>query len=63
MNIDMTANTTDSVIAINAGVYDPPSVIFPINQFIMIGEIAATVPASPARVPTEGPLNRSLDRV
>ena len=51
------------VIATNAGVYDPPSVILPINQFITIGENAATVPASPANVPTDGPLNKSLDSV
>ena len=58
-----TARTTDTVMAINAGVYDPPAVILPINQFIIIGEKAATVPANPAKVPTEGPLNKSLERV
>ena len=58
-----TANTTDTVIAINAGVYEPPCVMRPINQFIIIGEIAAMVPANPANVPTDGPLNKSLDRV
>ena len=47
----------------NAGVYEPPSVISPINQFIIIGENAATVPAKPASVPTDGPLNKSLDNV
>ena len=59
----MTAMTTERVIAIKAGVYDPPAVILPINQFMIIGEKAATVPAKPAKVPTEGPLNRSLDKV
>ena len=28
-----------------------------------MGETAAMVPAKPAKVPTEGPLNRSLDMV
>ena len=58
-----TDKTTDTVMAIKAGVYDPPAVIFPINQFMIIGESAAMVPANPARVPTEGPLNKSLERV
>lgn len=58
-----TANTTEIVMAMKAGVYEPPVVIFPMNQFIMMGEKAATVPAKPANVPTEGPLKRSLDNV
>ena len=61
--IARTAKTTEAVIAKNAGVYDPASVILPINQFIIIGENAATVPANPAKVPTDGPLNKSLDKV
>ena len=49
-------------MAINAGVYDAV-VIRPINQFIIIVDTAAIVPAKPANVPTEGPLNKSLDMV
>ena len=63
MKMANTANTTDIVIATNAGVYDPPLVMLPINQFIIIGENAAIVPANPANVPTDGPLNKSLDNV
>lgn len=63
MKIAATARKTDMVIAIKAGLYDPPVVILPINQFMMMGEKAATVPARPASVPTEGPLKRSLDSV
>ena len=61
--MENTPNTTETVIATKAGVYDPPTVICPINQFIIIGEKAAIVPASPANVPTDGPLNKSLESV
>ena len=63
IRIANTAITTDAVMVIKAGIYDPHSVILPINQFIIITEKAATVPANPAKVPTDGPLNRSLDNV
>ena len=45
-----------------AGVYEIV-VIWGINQFIIITETAPTLPANPAKVPTEGPLNKSLDSV
>lgn len=60
--MDKTPKITDTVMAINAGVYDSV-VILPMNQFIIIGDTAAIVPAKPAKVPTEGPLNRSLEMV
>ena len=42
-NTAKTAKITETVMAIKAGVYEPPSVILPINQFMSIGEKAAIV--------------------
>ena len=60
--IDKIASGAKTAIIIKAGVYDV-CVIFGISQFIIITENAATLPARPANVPTDGPLNKSLDMV
>ena len=56
------AKGAKTAIMINAGVYET-FVIWGINQFTMITDMAATVPARPAKVPTEGPFNKSLESV
>ena len=60
--IDSIARGASTAIIIKAGVYES-TVIIGINQFIIITDTAAIEPAKPARVPTEGPLKRSLDSV
>ena len=60
--MESTANGANTAITINAGVYDTCAIIG-IKEFIIITDTAATVPARPASVPTDGPLNKSLDMV
>ena len=60
--IESIASGASTAIMIKAGVYDSV-VMIGINQFIIITETAAILPAKPAKVPTEGPLKRSLDNV
>lgn len=60
--IESIASGASTAIMTKAGVYES-TVIIGINQFIIITETAAIEPAKPARVPTEGPLKRSLDNV
>ena len=60
--IDNTANGANTAMMMNAGVYDV-CVIFGINQFITMTETAPILPANPAKVPTDGPRNKSLEIV
>lgn len=60
--MDNTAIGAKTAITTKAGVYET-SAINGIKVFMIITENAATVPAKPANVPTDGPLNKSLDIV
>ena len=58
----MIVNGANAAMIMNAGVYET-FVICGINQLTIITPIAPIVPAKPARVPTDGPLNKSLESV